>query len=84
MKLEVIGCSGGIGGDLRTTSLLLDHDVLIDAGTGVGDLDVEQLARIDHVFVTHSHLDHVTSIPFMVDTVGGLRNKPLLLPPTSR
>lgn len=77
MKLKVIGCSGGIGGELRTTSLLLDHDVLIDAGTGVGDLDIKQLARIDHVFVTHSHLDHVASIPFMVDTVGGLRNKPL-------
>ena len=34
MKLRVLGCSGGIGGDLRTTSLLLDHDTLIDAGTG--------------------------------------------------
>ena len=77
MRLEIIGCSGGIGGDLRTTSLLLDHDVLIDAGTGVGDLSIKQMAQIDHVFVTHSHLDHVTSIPFMVDTVGALRSKPL-------
>jgi cAMP phosphodiesterase len=77
MRLTIIGCSGGIGGDLRTTSLLLDHDVLIDAGTGVGDLAIEQLAQIDHVFVTHSHLDHVTCIPFLVDTVGGLRARPL-------
>ena len=77
MQLKVIGCSGGIGGSLRTTSLLLDHDVLIDAGTGVGDLDLEQLARIDHIFVTHSHLDHVTSIPFVLDTVGSLRSEPL-------
>jgi ribonuclease BN (tRNA processing enzyme) len=77
MRLTIIGCSGGIGGDLRTTSLLLDHDVLIDAGTGVGDLAIEQMALIDHVFVTHSHLDHVASIPFLVDTVGGLRSKPL-------
>jgi len=77
MRLKVIGCSGGIGGSLRTTSLLLDHDVLIDAGTGVGDLDLEALARIDHVFVTHSHLDHVTSIPFLADTVGGMRSEPL-------
>ena len=38
MKLRILGCSGGIGGALRTTSMLLDHDVLIDAGTGVGDL----------------------------------------------
>ena len=66
MKIRVLGCSGGIGGSLRTTALLVDDDVLIDAGTGVGDLSLESLARIDHIFVTHSHLDHVTSIPFLV------------------
>ena len=70
MKLKILGCSGGIGGTLRTTSMLLDKDILIDAGTGVGDLSLEELAKIDHVFVTHSHLDHVTSIPFIVDSVG--------------
>ena len=69
MKIRVLGCSGGIGGSLRTTSFLVDDDVLIDAGTGVGDLSLEQLAKIDHIFVSHSHLDHVTSIPFLVDTV---------------
>lgn len=40
MKLRKLGCSGGIGGALRTTSMLLDHDILIDAGTGVGDLSI--------------------------------------------
>jgi ribonuclease BN (tRNA processing enzyme) len=49
--------------------MLLDHDVLIDAGTGVGDLSVAELTRIDHIFVTHSHMDHVVSIPFLADTV---------------
>lgn len=79
MRVLVLGCSGGIGGKLRTTSLLLDDDVLIDAGTGVGDLSLEALTKIDHIFVTHSHLDHVTSIPFLVDTVGGMRTKPLIV-----
>lgn len=77
MKLKILGCSGGIGGNLRTTSMLIDHDVLIDAGTGVGDLLVEEMARIDHIFVTHSHLDHVNSIPFIADTVGWMRNRPI-------
>jgi ribonuclease BN (tRNA processing enzyme) len=78
MKLRVLGCSGGIGGrHLRTTSMLLDNDVLIDAGTGVADLSLTELSLIDHVFLTHSHLDHIASIPFMVDTVGGMRDKPL-------
>src|SRR5947209_8956957 len=79
MKIRVLGCSGGIGGSLRTTSLLVDDDILIDAGTGVGDLTLESLAKIDHIFVSHSHLDHVTSIPFLVDTVCWMRKQPILV-----
>lgn len=79
MKLRVLGCSGGIGGNLRTTSFLLDHDVLIDAGTGVNELSLTELSVIDHIFVTHSHLDHICSIPFMVDSVGFMRDRPLTI-----
>jgi ribonuclease BN (tRNA processing enzyme) len=57
--------------------MLVDRDILIDAGTGVGDLAMSELAQIDHVFVTHSHMDHVASIPFLVDTVGWMRDKPI-------
>ena len=77
MRIKVLGCSGGIGGDLRTTSMLVDEDILIDAGTGVSDLSIEQLVKIDHVFVTHSHLDHVAALPLMVDAVAARRDKPL-------
>ena len=79
MKVRILGCSGGIGGDLRTTSMLLDDDVLIDAGTGVGDLSISALASIDHVFLTHSHMDHVGFIPFVADTVGWMRAKPITI-----
>lgn len=78
MKLRILGCSGGIGGrHLRTTSMLIDNDILIDAGTGVADLSLTELSLIDHIFVTHSHLDHVATIPFLVDTVGGMRARPV-------
>lgn len=78
MKLRVLGCSGGIGGrNQRTTSLLVDRDVLIDAGTGVADLSIAELALIDHVFLTHSHLDHIASLPLMIDTVADRRRQPL-------
>ena len=79
MRVKILGCSGGIGGDLRTTSMLVDDDILLDAGTGVGDLTLEQLVKIDHVFVTHSHLDHVSHIPFLVDTVCWMRTKPVIV-----
>ena len=78
MKVRILGCSGGIGGaHLRTTSMLVDHDILIDAGTGVADLSLAELAMIDHVFITHSHLDHLASLPLMIDSVADMRVKPV-------
>lgn len=78
MKLRVLGCSGGIGGrHQRTTSFLVDHDILIDAGTGVTELSIPELAAIDHVFLTHSHLDHIAALPMMIDTVADRRHMPL-------
>ncbi|MBI5437592.1 MAG: 3',5'-cyclic-nucleotide phosphodiesterase [Nitrosomonadales bacterium] len=79
MKLRVLGCSGGIGVNLRTTSFLLDHDILIDAGTGVGELGLTELAAIGHIFVTHSHLDHIACIPLLLDSVGFMRDRPLTI-----
>lgn len=78
MKVRILGCSGGIGGrHLRTTSILVDHDILVDAGTGLGDLSIQELIRIDHLFLTHTHLDHIACLPLMVDTVGDMRDRPL-------
>ncbi len=69
MKLRVLGCSGGVGNALRTTSLLIDDDILIDAGSGVGELSLEELRKIRHVFLTHSHLDHFSFLPLLVDSI---------------
>ncbi len=79
MRIRVLGCSGGIGIGRRTTSLLLDDDILIDAGTGVGELALDELKRVDHLFLTHSHLDHLAALPFMLDTVGASRSRPVTL-----
>jgi len=49
--------------------MLIDDDVLIDAGTGIGDLELEDLDSIRHVFLTHAHLDHVAGLPMLVDRV---------------
>ena len=69
MQIRVLGCSGSIGGTARTTAFLLDTDVLLDAGTGVGDLTLEELTEIDHILISHSHLDHILSIGLLADSV---------------
>jgi cAMP phosphodiesterase len=85
MKLQVLGCAGGIGGRERfTTCLLVDDDILLDAGTGVTNLDVERLVRIEHVFVTHSHLDHVAGLALLVDSIQGKRATPITVHGTEK
>lgn len=69
MRIRVLGCSGGIGAGSRTSALLVDNDVLIDAGTGIGDLELSDIDTIRHVFLTHSHLDHIAGLPMLVDRI---------------
>ena len=49
--------------------MLIDNDVLIDAGTGIGDLELSDLDSIRHVFLTHAHLDHIAGLPMLVDRI---------------
>jgi len=79
MKITILGCSGGIGSGRHTTCFMVDDDVLIDAGTGITTLSFEQLQRIDHVFLTHSHLDHVLGLPLLLDAVGDRRSSPVIV-----
>lgn len=69
MRIRILGCSGGIGAGSRTSALLVDGDVLIDAGTGIGDLPLDDLKAIRHVFLTHAHLDHIAGLPMLVDAL---------------
>jgi cAMP phosphodiesterase len=62
---------------MHTTAFLLDRDILIDAGPGVERLSIDELMAIDHVFLTHSHLDHVAALAFLLDTVGDVREQPI-------
>jgi len=79
MKLRVLGCSGGIGDARRTTSLALDQDILIDAGSGVGNLSLVEMAEIHHIFITHSHLDHIAFIPLLLDSIFDAITTPIIV-----
>ncbi len=80
MKVRVLGCGGGVNQNVATTSFLVDDDILIDAGTGVCDLSLDEMRRIKHIFITHSHLDHIASIPLLADTLfDDLIGQPLMV-----
>ena len=80
IELSLFGCNGGIGGSGRqTTCYGIGERIVIDAGTGLGTLSLDQLARIDHVVLTHAHLDHVACLPLMLDSVADMRATALMV-----
>jgi len=79
MKLTILGCSGGIGSGRHTTCFKIDDDILIDAGTGITTLTLDELLAIDHVVLTHAHLDHVLGLPLLLDAVGEKRITPVVV-----
>lgn len=71
MDLTILGASGGISPDSGTTSFLLSESILIDAGTGTSRLTEAQMHKIRYVLITHSHLDHICHLPFLLNTTIG-------------
>jgi len=69
MKIKVIGCSGAEFPGHKTPSFLLDDEIIFDAGSFTGVLDEKAQMRIKHIFITHAHLDHIMSIPFLADNI---------------
>lgn len=79
MLFQVLGCSGSIGDNHNTTAFLIDDDIILDAGSGLGTLPLEALKKIDHVFLSHSHMDHIALLPMLVDATLSLRDKPIVV-----
>ena len=69
MRIRVLGSSGGIAKVHKTTAFLVDDDILVDAGTGVGELSLAEMQNIRYVFLSHSHLDHISHLSFLLDTL---------------
>jgi ribonuclease BN (tRNA processing enzyme) len=69
MRIKVIGCSGAEFPGHRAPSFLLDDEIVFDAGSITDALDERAQFRIKNIFITHAHLDHIKSIPFLADNV---------------
>ena len=77
MKVEILGCSGGMGKKKHTTCYRINEHTLLDAGTGLGSLSHEEQLKIKHVFITHSHMDHICFLPLLIDNLFEYLTQPL-------
>ena len=76
--IKILGASGSKAKDLNTTSFQIYKDIVIDAGNVLNALG-DEAKDINHIFLTHSHADHITDLPFIIETFFENRETPLTI-----
>jgi cAMP phosphodiesterase len=74
--IKVLGANGGKSHNTHLTSLQISKNIVIDAGNLVNETH-ESPTNIDHILITHAHLDHIVDIAFLIDNTFELRKKSL-------
>jgi HD-GYP domain-containing protein (c-di-GMP phosphodiesterase class II) len=76
--IKILGASGSKAKNLNTTSFQIYKDIIIDAGNILNPLG-DEARHINHIFLTHSHADHITDLPFIIETFFDKRETPLTI-----
>jgi HD-GYP domain-containing protein (c-di-GMP phosphodiesterase class II)/ribonuclease BN (tRNA processing enzyme) len=76
--LKVLGASGSKTKLTGTTSFQIYKDILVDAGNVINTLGDDAL-YINHIFLTHSHSDHIIDLPFIVEGFFEKREESLMI-----
>ena len=76
--IKVLGASGSKAKNHNTTSFQIFKDIIIDAGNVLNALGNET-KDINHIFLTHSHADHIADLPFIIETFFEERSSPLTI-----
>jgi ribonuclease BN (tRNA processing enzyme) len=63
------------------TSFLINGELALDAGSITQALSIEEQRKVHQVVLTHSHLDHTASLPFLVENTFGDQRIVILLTP---
>jgi cAMP phosphodiesterase len=77
VRIQVLGAAGGELQQHGSTCFLVDGRLALDAGALTSRLGLAELDRVDHVLVTHAHLDHVKDVPLLADLMVGRRRRPV-------
>ncbi len=77
MQIRVLGSYGGESRDCRTTCLLINETLALDAGSLTRVLSLDEQLPIRTVVLTHAHVDHTSCLPFFVENVYGATAAPI-------
>ncbi len=67
MKLKALGCYGGNIPGHGMTSFLVNDTLALDAGWVSNSLSLREQERVKDILISHSHLDHTCTLPFLID-----------------
>lgn len=84
MEFRVLGSFGGDSPECRMTSFLVDGRVAVDAGAITRALTIAEQRRLRHVLITHTHLDHTNTLPFLIENSFGSSDEPVSIFCTAR
>jgi ribonuclease BN (tRNA processing enzyme) len=66
------------------TSFLIDGQVAVDAGAITRALTIAEQRQVRHVLITHTHMDHTNSLPFLIENSFGSSDQPVSIFCTKR
>lgn len=66
MRLKVLGAYGASDATHNLTGYLIEDRIAVDAGTLTSKLTLLQQAKIEVIFVTHAHADHIRDLPDLI------------------
>lgn len=66
------------------TSFLVDGRVAIDAGAITRALSIAEQRLVRHVLITHTHMDHTNTLPFLIENSFGSNDEPVSIFCTKR
>jgi ribonuclease BN (tRNA processing enzyme) len=79
MRLKVLGAYGASDAEHNLTGYLIDDWFAVDAGTLTSKLSFAQQARVQGVFITHPHADHIRDLPHLIHNRFSQNSGPLTI-----
>ncbi|MGC8685742.1 MAG: MBL fold metallo-hydrolase, partial [bacterium] len=65
--------------NFRPTSFLINKHLVLDAGSITGVLGLKEQLGINHIVVTHAHVDHSRDLMFLADNIIGANGRGFIL-----
>ena len=74
--IKVLGAAGSYSHTTEATSFLIEKNIVIDAGNIIQSMG-NTCCELEHIFITHTHFDHIVDLPFILESYFKCRKKPL-------